>query len=92
MRRKSYERKRILLFGERYKLVSSELIDSRLIIKNVVDCKIEDKLHVPDIQLLFGVAIKNREVLLHSVEEQSGVAAFDMTIEVQSYDIELRDE
>ena len=91
MQRRAYERKRFLLFGERYKLVSSELIDSKLIIKNVVDCKIKDNLHFLEIQLLFGVAIKNKEIHLHSVEEQSGVTAFEMIIEVHSYDIELRD-
>ena len=91
MQRRAYERKRFLLFGERYKLVSSELIDSKLIIKNVVDCKIKDNLHFLEIQLLFGVAIKNKEIHLHSVEEQSGVTAFEMIIEVHSYDIELQD-
>ena len=91
MQRRAYERKRFLLFGERYKLVSSELIDSKLIIKNVVDCKIKDNLYFLEIQLLFGVAIKNKEIHLHSVEEQSGVTAFEMIIEVHSYDIELRD-
>ena len=91
MQRRAYERKRFLLFGERYKLVSSELIDSKLIIKNVVDCKIKDNLYFSDIQLLFGVAVKNKEIHLHSVEEQSGVTAFEMIIEVHSYDIELQD-
>ncbi len=91
MERKSYERKRLLL-GESYKLVSSELINSRLIIKNVAHCKMEDNLHLSNIQLLFGVRIKNKEIYLSSVEEQSGVSAFEMPIEVRSYDIELRDD
>ena len=92
MQRRSYERKQSLLFGERYKLLSPELIDSKLIIKNVVGHKIKDNLHLPDILLLFGVAIKNKEICFCSSEEQSGVTAFEMSIEVQSYDIELRDK
>jgi hypothetical protein len=92
MQRRSYERRRFLLFGERLNLLSSEWIDGRLIIKNVVDYKIKDNLRLPDIRLLFGVAIKNKEICLCSAEEQSGVTAFEMSIKVQSYDVELRDE
>ena len=92
MRRRSYERKRIFLFGEHYKLISSELIDSRLIVKNTVDYEIKDKLHLPEIELLFGVTIKNKRIYFCSVEEQSGITAFEMSIKVRSYDINLHDE
>lgn len=92
MQRRSYERRRLLTFGESLNLVSPEWTDSRLIIKNVVDRTIRDNLHLPDILLLFGVAIKNKEIRFCSAEEQSGVMVFEMSINVQSYDVELRDE
>ena len=92
MKRRSFERKRFLLFGERYKLLSSDLIDSNLIIRNVLNHKITDNLHLTDILILFGVSIKNKEIILCSAEDQSGETAFVMSIKVQTYDIELLDE
>jgi hypothetical protein len=92
MQRRGYERKRFLFFGERYRLISPELIESELVVRNVASYRIDDPLGLPAIQLLFGVAIKNKEIYLCSVEEQTGVTAFEMSMKVQSYDIELRDE
>lgn len=92
MRRRSYQRKRFLFIGERYKLLSPQLINSNLVIRNIIDHREEDNLRLPEIQLLFGVNVKNKEILLCSVEEHHGVAAFRMNITVQTYDIELRDE
>ena len=92
MKRRSYERKRFLFFCERYKLISSDLIDSILIIRNVLSHKIIDNFNLADVLLLFGVSIKNKEIFLCSAEEQSGATAFEMSIKVQTYDIELRDE
>ena len=92
MKRRSYARERSLLFGEHYKLLSPEWIDSSLVIRNVIDHEMEDNLHLPDIQLLFGVNVKNKEIYFCSVEEQAGVLAFRMSIKVRTYDIELTDE
>ena len=92
VKQRSYERKRSIFFGERYKLLSIELIDSKLIINNVVSHKIHNNLNLPEIHFLFGVIIKNKEIRFYSTEEQSGVTAYEMYIKVQSYDIELRDE
>lgn len=92
MKRRSYARERSLLFGVRYKLLSPEWIDSSLVIRNVVDHKAENNLHLPDIQLLFGVNVKNKEIYFCSVEEQAGVLAFRMSIKIWTYDIELTDE
>ena len=91
MKRRLYERMRSLLLGERYKLISNDLIDSRLIIRNVVDHNVDDNLNLPEIQILFGVIISNKELYLCSVEEQSGVIAYQMSIQVKTYDIELID-
>jgi len=91
MRRKSYERRRLLFFGERYKLISPELIDSVLVIKNVISHNLKDNLHLADIHILFGISIRNKEIFCCSAEEQSGVTAFEISIKVQAYDLELQD-
>jgi hypothetical protein len=92
MKRRSYKRQRFLFIGERYKLQSPDLIESRLIVKQVVAHEQEDNLHLPEIHILFGVNVKDKEISLCSAEEQSGVTAFRMSIKVTKYDIELSDE
>jgi hypothetical protein len=92
MERRSYKRERFLLFGERYRRISKELIDSKLVIKNVVDYRMDDNLHLSEIQLIFGVSVSDKEIYLCSAEESRGIPAFTMSIKVQTYDIELVDE
>jgi hypothetical protein len=91
MKRRSYERQRFLLIGERYRVLSPELIESNLVIREVVAHELEDNLRFPDIHILFGVNAKYKEISLCSADEQSGVSAFRMSIRVRKYDIELSD-
>ena len=89
--RKNYRRKKGFLRGS-YKLSSSKLIKSELIVKNILDYEINDNLNLKSIDILFGVNISNKEIYLSSVEERSGVTAFDLSIKVSSYDLELIDK
>ena len=90
MERQEYKRKRSI-FVESYKLISSSIVRSILTIRNVNTHTITDNLHLPEIHLLFGVSMRDKEILLGSVEEQSGLHAFGMSIKVRSYNIELDD-
>jgi hypothetical protein len=91
MRRWSYERGRFL-FVNYFKELSPEPIASTLVIRDTASCDLKNRHDGPQICLLFGVKIENREVYLCSVEEGHGVPCFEMTIRVLSYDIELRDD
>ena len=91
MVRKHYERKKGLLV-ESYKLSSSKLTESELIIRDFINYKIDDTLNLSDITLLFGVKINNKEIYLSSVEEKSGKTAFDLFIKVNTYNLEFIDK
>ena len=92
LRRKRYLRKRLFFgFGERYQLVSPETIECLLLVRDVLEFRLEDRLSLPLVTLLFGAKLTGKEVYLCSAEESKGISAFELLIKIRSCDIELRD-
>jgi hypothetical protein len=67
-------------------------VSSRITIRNVTDCKIEDDKQCETICIIFGLGFKGHEVFICSAEEDRGNTCFRLTCRASSLDIEIKDE
>ncbi len=72
---------------------TQELINSHIIIKNILNCEIINRCdtNVFEIVLLFGIEITGKEIYISSAEEDNGENLFEIKIMIDKYDIELKD-
>src|SRR5437867_603537 len=92
MKRKHVGRKRRFFSLRTQPFLSSKILDCQLIVRDYQSYTITnlaDQNQIPSIHILFGVQIKDSEVYLCSAEEIHGPAAFEMRINLRSYNIEL---
>mgnify|MGYP003980473947 CR=1 FL=1 len=68
-------------------------VTAEVTVRNVISCEIADHAgpDFPEVDLLFGVTVQNREVFLSSVEEDRGTNLFVVSAKVDGFDVELRD-
>ncbi|MEN6318373.1 MAG: hypothetical protein ABFD82_06415 [Syntrophaceae bacterium] len=67
-------------------------IISKITIRNVLSCGIEDTGQCEVITILFGISFKDNEIFLSSAEERSGVTCYNLKCSVSGIDIEIVDE
>jgi hypothetical protein len=78
-----------VLLGTRH---SDTPITSRVTIRNVSSCRIEDTGQCEEITILFGISFKDNEIFLSSAEESSGATCYTLKCSVSGIDIEIVDE
>ena len=71
---------------------SASLIPSRITIRNVSACRIEDTETCEEITILFGIGMKGDEIFLSSAEERSGTTCYMLRCTVSEIDVEIHDE
>ena len=90
--RKEYARKRLFFgLGEAYRRVSSTVIPAELVIRDFLEYELTNVLRLESVTLLFGVKVEDLSVYLCCVEETAGTPAFQLSVKLRSYDIEVRD-
>jgi len=71
-------------------------IPSKIIIRNVVKCKIENNFEESDSEMivLFGLAVNGNKMFISSAEEDhtKGGTCYTLDIEVSEIDIEIKDD
>lgn len=77
-----------------YKQDKANGIDSLITIRNVKQFLPEE--HLPSdyddpVTLLFGIQVKEEEIYLSSAEEDRGTPLFQLTLEIEELDIEIKD-
>ena len=69
-------------------------IISVVTVRNVVTCDIENSVPADlghEVQLLFGLQVRDRRVYISSAEEDRGHTCFSVTLQVSELDIEIAD-
>ncbi len=86
-------KKRFFCFYEIPLYDKNSKISSTIIIKSIERCDIINltKEKVSEIKILFGVKIDKEEIYFCSVEEEKGKNLFEMKLNINDYDIELKD-
>jgi hypothetical protein len=67
-------------------------IISKVTIRNMLSCVIEDTAKCDEITILFGIGFKDNEIFLSSAEESSGATCYILKCSVSGIDIEIVDE
>ncbi|MCK4738323.1 MAG: hypothetical protein KAT46_00095 [Deltaproteobacteria bacterium] len=83
-----------------YRLDRSKRIKSRVIIRNVEECVIENNfdttapeyLTIKKIELQSGIRIEGKDVFLRSCEETDGVSSFVVHLKIGELSLEMYDE
>jgi hypothetical protein len=71
------------------------MMQSTITIRNVTECHVENNIDDPKVvyvTLLFGITVRNNDIIICSLEEDRGKPLYSMELKVSELDIEISDQ
>ena len=94
IRRRIVKENRLGAFGRIVRKYSNDYIDSKVVFKNVLNCRIDRQEFIKngeEIILLFGIQLDATTLYLGSADELSGVTGYELRASIGGIDLEIID-